>query len=441
MIYNVVLYGSVWYSITMIRQQINTTTDMPNNGMGKIDKDIRKKVQKPNRLLYWIATVYARRWIFPRRNVRLIGCQCMADATQPFVVLSNHVNKSDYLYIGGACGRHAINFVGSHYEMYNKRLRWLVKKLGIIPKFLHQTDINATMEMIRIVREGGNLGIFPEGALTSDGNTLPYSKGTGRFLQKLGVQVFVVNIRGAFTFKPKYASKCNRCNIEVEVVGRLSPDELATLDIASIDSCIEQWLGYSESQWIAHQPYALPSQDGFALGMHNALYRCPVCDSLYSMATDSNNIYCTHCNATASVDGHLQLHSDSIAFDTMPQWWSYQQQRIAQDIDSDIELVASNAQLYTKDANTPRVDWRVKVGYGRVWLTSKGLYYHGSNNGQQWQWHVPIANLPAITYRSGQYIEVQYGSQYYHFALDNGQSAAHFANAIEQCNRQLVADK
>ncbi len=412
---------------------------------GRIERKVRARAKKPNAELYDIIRRYTCRHILRKRHVRYIDCDNIANSTQPFVILSNHVTRDDFLYVVGACGKHRLNFVCGHYEMYNNKLRPLLHQLGAVPKYLFQTDVNATMEMLRLARSDANLAIFPEGILSTTGDSRSCPEVTGKFLKKLGLQIFVVNIRGGYKRKPKYRQSVLDSNIEVQLVDHISAEALQTMPTADIDARLADDLHHSESSWLLTQPESSDDCSSIALGLHNILYQCPACGQLYSTDSCDNSIYCTHCGARATMDSRMQLHgmvsSDGVEITSIPMWWQWQSQQSHKLLHSGGQLVSSQAQLYTLDEDKPHANFRVLVGSGQVSLTADGLHFVGDKDGQPFSWHVPMANMPSISYGAGKYIECYYGKQYYYFLLDNSQCAAQWANVIEQYHRGCSHDR
>ncbi len=426
----------------VFRDKIINTIFTPQKG--GVERKVRARVYKPNALLYDTIKHFVSK-INKKRHVNFVDCQQIAENKDPFVVLCNHVTRDDFMYVADACGKHRLNFVCGHYEMYNKKLRPLLHHLGAIPKYLFQTDVTATMEMIRLARSGANLAIFPEGILTTTGDSRAIPEVSGKFFKKLGLQIYVLNIRGGYRRKPKYRQSISNQSIEVQLVGHIDTTQLANMSTADIDTQLTDWIMHSESSWLASQieQYSQSAVDGntcdVAKGLHNILYQCPMCGQLYSTDSDDSSIFCTNCGARATMNSHMQLSgicsSSGTELTSIPMWWQWQSQQSQTLLEGGGQLITTNAQLYTLDEDKPRANWRVLVGSGQVSLNADGLYYQGDKEGHPYSWNVPIANMPSVSYGAGKYIECYYGKQYYYFLLDNGQSAAQWANIIEQYHR------
>ena len=76
-------------------------------------------------------------------------------------------------------------------------MRWLLKLVGTIPKAKVIPDIETVNDIVQVVRrQKGIIGLFPEGAQSWNGSTLPLVPSTAKLLKLLKVPVVQVLIRG-----------------------------------------------------------------------------------------------------------------------------------------------------------------------------------------------------------------------------------------------------
>src|SRR5690606_23551166 len=89
----------------------------------------------------------------------------------PFLVLSNHTIPMDPILLGLSFPFHLYYFASE--QIFNLGLlsKLLVYAVNPISKAKGTSDINAIRKARKIVKEGGSIGLYPEGNVTYDGKT------------------------------------------------------------------------------------------------------------------------------------------------------------------------------------------------------------------------------------------------------------------------------
>ncbi len=117
----------------------------------------------------------------------------------PALVVCNHVSYVDALLIGGAVPR-PIRFVMYHKIFNIPVMRWVFKTARAIPIAGAKEDPElmrkAFEEVDRALAAGELVGIFPEGALTRDGDIAPFRPGVERILAARPVPVVPMALQG-----------------------------------------------------------------------------------------------------------------------------------------------------------------------------------------------------------------------------------------------------
>jgi len=118
------------------------------------------------------------------------------------LIVCNHVSYVDALVIGGAVPR-PIRFV-MYYKIFNYPvLSWIFKSARAIPIAGAKEDPElmqrAFEEVDRALANGELIGIFPEGALTKDGEIASFRQGVERILKARPVPVVPMALTGMWT--------------------------------------------------------------------------------------------------------------------------------------------------------------------------------------------------------------------------------------------------
>ena len=121
--------------------------------------------------------------------------------TGPVIVAMNHQSYLDPPLAGNACDR-AIYFLAKKSLLKAPVLGWLLPRLNVIPVELEKTDRSALKTLIRILRSGQAVLVFPEGSRTPDGNLQPALPGLGLIIAKTRAPVVPMRIFGAFEAWP-----------------------------------------------------------------------------------------------------------------------------------------------------------------------------------------------------------------------------------------------
>lgn len=121
--------------------------------------------------------------------------------TGPVILAMNHQSFLDPPLAGNACDR-AIYFLAKRSLMNAPVLGWLLPRLNVIPVDLEGNDRSALKALIRLLRSGQCVLLFPEGTRTPDGNLQPAEPGVGLVIAKTGAPVVPMRIFGAFNAWP-----------------------------------------------------------------------------------------------------------------------------------------------------------------------------------------------------------------------------------------------
>jgi 1-acyl-sn-glycerol-3-phosphate acyltransferase len=139
------------------------------------------------RFLVWmlIHTIY---------RVRVTGVDNIPD-DGPAIIASNHVSFADPLIIGGVI-RRPVHFV-MHYRIYRIPLLNFIFRTGKAIPIAGRSENPAILEaayqrMHGVLERGGVLGIFPEGAITRDGEIQPFKPGIDKIIAERPVTVIPV---------------------------------------------------------------------------------------------------------------------------------------------------------------------------------------------------------------------------------------------------------
>jgi 1-acyl-sn-glycerol-3-phosphate acyltransferase len=118
------------------------------------------------------------------------------------IIASNHVSYLDPAVLTASLNR-KIYFLTKKEVFKNNFISFLLKNLNAISVDRENADILAFKRAINILREEKVLGIFPEGARSSNGELQELKLGTIKIAMKTGVPILPVGIIGTHKIYPR----------------------------------------------------------------------------------------------------------------------------------------------------------------------------------------------------------------------------------------------
>lgn len=138
----------------------------------------------------------------------------------PFILVANHQSILDPILVQAACPRPLHTLTKS--TQFGKGLfRWLLPRLNAIPTRRYTVEPQAIRVMLRRLREGRGVGIYPEGERSWDGSLQPFRRGTIRFLLRAGVPVIPCGVSGTYDVWPRWSRKLRRRSVKITFGGPL----------------------------------------------------------------------------------------------------------------------------------------------------------------------------------------------------------------------------
>lgn len=131
---------------------------------------------------------------------------------------------------------------------------WFIRRLRAFPVDIEARDSRATREVIRILKAGEAVMIFPEGERSRDGALAPFKLGAFRLAASLDVPVLPVTINGGHESWPPGRALPSRGRMSITYHPLVRPDRDADARTAARDlmertraSIVSGLAGYSRS--------------------------------------------------------------------------------------------------------------------------------------------------------------------------------------------------
>src|SRR4249919_1204338 len=143
-------------------------------------------------------------WVFVRTlyRLRVQGVEAFVPAEGPALIVCNHVSYMDALILAASIPR-PVRFV-MYYKIFDiPVMRWIFRTAKAIPiagaRENPELMQRAFDEIDAALRDGGLVGIFPEGALTRDGEIAKFKSGVEKILERRPVPVIPMALRGMWS--------------------------------------------------------------------------------------------------------------------------------------------------------------------------------------------------------------------------------------------------
>ncbi|MBR4020002.1 MAG: 1-acyl-sn-glycerol-3-phosphate acyltransferase [Firmicutes bacterium] len=378
-----------------------------------------RKITPPN-FIYNILGWVWKTFIAKKYNVHCTDKVGMSHVEGPYIFISNHASRLDYIFTGIPVLPKRMNYVAGYNEFHRSHLSLVFNLLHVIPKKNFVPDIYTIKEILRVLKAGGRICIFPEGMSSISGANQPVAVGTGKLIKKAGLPVYYSVIRGGYLTSPKYnlRDRCGR--VEVEVDQLFTPEDIAGMTPAEIESVINKAIYHDDYAWNKEQQHHYDIGDNGAEDLETLLFWCPKCGRQHTMATEGNRIYCTECGNGATLTDTYELvpfDNTCVIPETQTAWFNMERELIKTEVADEAFVLTEEVELgmlpdykFLSGEATSEI-----VGKGTLTLDRSGLTYNGTRGGEPWQFHIDSRQLPTYgmctdvsrfyTFVDGQFVE------------------------------------
>lgn len=378
---------------------------------------INRKVKKPNQLFMtvgmWVVGIMNRlykvdfSYDYDRKSIQ----------KQPVILLSSHASRTEFVYTVYGFGRKDINVVCGFQNIFKKGLYNLFIAFGVISKYLYQPDIMCVKNMLRALKRGGAVGLFPEGIQSTSGSTHPINPATARFIKNSKANIVVCTSRGAYLATNRYSKDRKKGYIGIQYSLLFTPQMLEELTEEQIYKAILEKIRYNDFAFNKEARHKYVGKLPNASGIDNILYKCPDCKEERTLRVEGDTITCTSCGFAAQVNEYYDLvkrKGNEIPTD-IDAWFKWQRRCVAMDVknnDFAMTLDGSLCMLKFDKLRKPPKNRQV-LSLGKATLTNQGLSFEGKMDGQEVNFFFEAKSVYSLTFSTQGYLEFYYNNDYY----------------------------
>lgn len=250
---------------------------------------------------------------------------------KPFIILSNHISHLDKNFMMTALP-HQAYFVATE-DIFCMGLPSRLMRLFFDPIPLFKPDLSTApvRNILKRIRGGDSIIMYPEGHHSPDGLTTDIKDSVGALVKSARCQLITFRMIGGFFTAPRWCADYRYGALRGEYVGVYSPEELAKMSAEEITALI--------CRDLHEDAYARQKQEGLipyesvrrAEQLEVHYYICPICGAHSQIHSHGNTFHCDGCGNHAEVDEYYKLRavdgSAEFPFDNFTDWATWQRQR------------------------------------------------------------------------------------------------------------------
>ncbi len=247
----------------------------------------------------------------------------------PYLVLGNHVGYWDPFITGYFLPKFT-HFVSSDAAFRNPIIRLILNGLGTIPKKKSIRDTKVIRDIISVIKQGENVGIFAEATRTWSGSTQPIDPSIAKLIKLLKVPVIVPILQGMNLFNPRWAYKIRKTKVVIKYKLLFTSEDVSNFSEKQIFDKLTETLQYNEVKNQRAVMNKIHSQKR-AEYINHTLYLCPECKSIDTFSAKGNDFYCKSCGYDIHINkyGFFKRRSfGKLYFDNIQNWFDWEQQEL-----------------------------------------------------------------------------------------------------------------
>ena len=244
----------------------------------------------------------------------------LTDPNKQYMVLMNHQTAFDQFFVSLAFRRPIYYFATE--DIFSKGfvsslIRYLVAP---IPIKKQTTDITALKNCFKIVKEGGTIGMAPEGNRTYDGRTVHINPTIVPLVKKMKLPIVLFRIEGGYGVQPRWSDVIRKGKMRGYVAEVIEPEAYKELSDEVLYEKICQGLYVNEAC-----VDGIYQHKKLAEYLERAIYVCPNC-GLSSFESHNDVISCNRCNRKVRYlpTKELQGIGFDFPFRFVADWYDYQ---------------------------------------------------------------------------------------------------------------------
>ncbi len=363
-----------------------------------IDERVEQtNVTTPPRGLYWLL-MQVTKLLNKSSNTHFTYRARPSEEPGSIVMIANHASRVDYQFTAPPCYPKRLNYVVGYNEFFRFPTSWLLPTMQVIPKKNFTPDTHAMRQILRVIHQGGNICLMPEGMSSITGMAQPVIPGGAKLLKKLGVPVYYSKISGGYLTYTKHCLDQRKGRIEVVVDRMFTAEQLKELSAEEIEDTMNRLLAHDDYMWNQKARVRFDGRGQMAKKLDTLLYLCPKCGAVYEMDCRGNTMSCRRCGNRVELDETYRLHAGegSVCPELVTDWTILERQRAAEEVRKPDFCHRGHVRVGVLPEHKPLTGDATSLirGEGMLTLDHGGLRFEGTLEEKPFRFSIPSAQLP-----------------------------------------------
>lgn len=268
------------------------------------------------------------------------------------LILSNHQNTLDPLWVTIGFNKPLYFVAGDTLFSNGIGSKFLNHVFAPIPKKKGTVDPNCVKQILKTMKEGGSVAIFPEGNLSYAEFQFYMDEGLARLVKKINKPLVLYNLSGGNGVSPRFSKKIRKGKFIGYVKKVLYPEEYLNYTDQELLKIIQDNLKVYDSE-----NGNLYKSNLRAEYLERMIFVCPKCGKIETFHSQGNLITCSSCNLTVEYteDLHLKSNDPSFNFTILNDWYQFQKQWCKNyQVSDEVIFYDQNIELYVTKVNEKR---------------------------------------------------------------------------------------
>lgn len=234
-----------------------------------------------------------------------VESNALESVKEPYLLLGHHVTNEDPI-ISNAYANRLIRYIAGDANQDHWLKKHLLAMLESIPFAKNRADAKSIRRMVRHVREGHPVGLYPEGGRNWDGATDTLIPSTAKLIKLLKIPVYAAFFKGGYLSRPRWASYSRRGKLVLEIKKVFDKDLITRKTAGELHALLVEKLSYNEFVWQRKHRIFFKGKN-LAEYIERLLYICPACLSVNALKSQGNKFHCSTCKAEYEVDYYGEI--------------------------------------------------------------------------------------------------------------------------------------
>ena len=312
----------------------------------------------------------------------------MENIKPPYLLLVNHNAFLDFKAVAMATKMNRTNSVVAIDGFLISE--WLLRRVGCICTRKFTQDMTLVRHLKTVVNRGDIPIIYPEARYSLCGTHALLPESIGKLAKFLKVPVVTFINHGHHINSPFWNLKDRGTRVESTMTGLVSAEEVITLSDVEINARIQEAFIYDDFAWQLENEIAVVYEKR-AEGLHKVLYQCPACKTEYRMTSKDNQLVCTHCKKTWSMDEYSRLSADAgeTEFSHIPDWYEWQRENVKQEVISGTYSFDGEVRV----DSLPNAKRYIDLGKAKLRHDMNGFVLEGNYQGEDYRLEKSVVSM------------------------------------------------